>query len=78
MNNLSIEEIHKIREEHAALTRDMTFDEYKAELHSDIKPLLNLLKSMKSERKAHYSLEREMLIVAEPPAEYKTQSKSDL
>ena len=72
MNNLSIEDIHKIREEHAALTRNMTFDEYKAELHNDIKPLLNLLKSMKPGRNSTpYSLERETLIVAEPTTEYK-------
>ena len=73
MNNLSIEDIHNIREEHAVLTRNMTFDEYKAELRNDIKPLLNVLKSMKSKRT--YSFEREMLIVAEPPAAYKTKCK---
>ena len=71
MNNLSIEDIHKIREEHAVLTRNMTFDEYKAELHNDIKPLLSILKSMKSKRP--YSFERETLNVAEPSAEYKTK-----
>jgi len=74
MNNLNIEDIHKIREEHAVLTRDMAFDEYKAELNNDIKSLLSTLKSMKSKRP--YSFEREMLNVAEPPAEYKTKSKS--
>jgi len=72
MNNLTIEDIHKIREEHAKLTREMNFDEYKAELHKDIKPLLNLLKSMKAKRKP-YSFEVEQSIAAEPEFEYKTK-----
>jgi len=72
MNNLTIEDIHKIREEHAALTRNMNFDEYKAELNKDIKPLLTLLKSMKAERKP-YSFEAEHNIAAEQPFEYKTK-----
>ena len=72
MTNLNIEDIHKIREEHAVLTRNMAFDEYKAELHNDIKPLLSILKSMKSKR-PYSSFERETLNVAEPPAEYKTK-----
>lgn len=50
MNNLTIDDIHKIREDHAISTRNMSFDEYKTDLHKEIKPLLNLLKSMKPER----------------------------
>jgi len=70
MNNLTIEDIHKIREEHANLTRNMSFDEYKSELQKDIKPLLSLLKSMKAKAKP-YSFEIEQDIAAEPEFEYK-------
>jgi len=72
MNNLTIEDIHKIREEHAVLTRNMNFDEYKAELNKDIEPLLTLLKSMKAERNP-YSFAAEHNIAAEQPFEYKTK-----
>ena len=72
MNNLTIEDIHKIREEHANRTRNMNFDEYKAELHKDIEPLLALLKSMKAECKP-YLFEGEHNIAAEQPFEYKTK-----
>jgi len=51
MNSLSITDIHKIRAEHANRTRNMTFDQYKADLHQEIKPLLELLRSMKSKKK---------------------------
>ena len=74
MKNLTIEDIHKIREEHANLTRNMSFDEYKAELHKEIKPLLSLLKSMKTERK-NYSVEIKQNIAAEPEFEYKTKKQ---
>jgi len=52
MNNLTIDDIHRIRREHAVSTRNMGFDEYKADLHKEIKTLLDLLKSMKIEQKA--------------------------
>ena len=78
MRNLSIEDIHTIREEHAILTRNMTFAEYKAELEKDTKPLLDLLKSMKSERKgvAYNPIGASPNMVAEPEFEYKTCKKS--
>ena len=59
MNNLTIDDIHKIREEHANLTQNMDFDEYKADLQKEVKPLLDLLKSMK---------------VEEPQATYQTKN----
>ena len=75
MNSLSIENIHKIREEHANRTRNMTFDQYKTELHQEIKPVLDLLKSMKSKKKnvTAYSIETQTYSVAEPQMEYKTK-----
>ena len=51
-NYLTIEDIHIMRSEHAFSTRNMSFDEYKADLQKEIKPLLDLLKSMNIERKA--------------------------
>jgi len=51
-NDLTIEDIHNMRIEHAFSTRNMSFDEYKADLQKEIKPLLDLLKSMNIERKA--------------------------
>ena len=51
MNYLSIDDIHRIRKEHAVLTRNMSFDEYKADLHKEVKTILNLLKSIKMEKK---------------------------
>ena len=68
MNNLTIDDIHRIREEHAFSTRNMSFDEYKVGLHKEIKPLLDLLKSMKREKKmtTFYFPEIESSIVAEP------------
>ncbi|MDR1951476.1 MAG: hypothetical protein LBP96_04520 [Bacteroidales bacterium] len=74
MNNLTIEDIHKIREEHANLTRNMNFNEYKAELRKDIKPLLDLLKSMKVKRTS-YSADVEPNIAAELEFGYKTKIK---
>ena len=52
MNIFTIDDIHNIRKEHAALTWDMSFDEYKANLQKEIKPLFDLLQSMKIEQKA--------------------------
>ena len=56
-NNLNIDDIYSIRREHAAETQNMSFAEYKADLHKEIKPLLDLLQSMKIEKrsKASYS-----------------------
>jgi hypothetical protein len=51
MNYLTIDDIHRIREDHASSTRNMSFDEYKTDLHEEVKPLLDLLKSMKIEQK---------------------------
>jgi len=48
MTNLTIADIHHIRKEHAMYTQTMNFDEYKADLHKEIKPLLDLLKTMKT------------------------------
>jgi len=72
MNNLTIDDIHRIREEHAISTRNMSFDEYKADLHKEIKPLLDSLKSMKT---AIYSMEMEPSIVAEHQATYRKKNK---
>ena len=71
MNNLTIDDIHKIRAEHAILTQNMNFEEYKADLHEEIKPLLNLLKSMKNEQT--YFMEIKSIAVAEPQATYQTK-----
>jgi len=72
MNNLTIEDIHKIREEHANRTKNMDFNEYKAELNSEIKPLLAMLKTMKANPKP-YSFDVEHSIAAEQETEYKTK-----
>ena len=71
MKDFTIEDIHKIREEHANLIQGMSFDEYKAELRKEIEPLLSLLKSMKAEQKK-YVIDVEQNIAAEPELEYKT------
>jgi len=70
MNNLTIEEIHRIRREHADATQNLRFDEYKADLQNEIKPIWDLLKSMKVKKKSkvYYSAEIESLVVAEPEA----------
>ena len=68
MNNLSIEDIHKIREEHAILTKNMSFGEYKANLRKEVKPILELLKSMKVGK-------IKLSVVAEPQATYQTDSQ---
>ena len=67
MNNLTIEDIHRIRREHAASTQNMQFDEYKADLQNEIKPILELLKSMKVDKKSEWSYcaEKELPIVAQ-------------
>ena len=51
-NDLTIGDIHNMRSEHAFSTWNMSFDEYKANLQKEIKPLLDFLKSMKIEQKA--------------------------
>jgi len=70
--NLTIDDIHRIRREHASLTQNMSFDEYKADLQKEISPLLEFLKSLKLRQtmKTHYSTEGSSTIVAEPQAEY--------
>ena len=74
MNNLTVDDIHRIRKEHAVLTQNMSFDEYKADLHKEIKPLLDLLKSMKTKQKTttSYFLDMKPSAVAEPKATYQT------
>jgi len=76
--NLTIDDIHKIRREHASLTQNMSFDEYKADLHKEISPLLEILKSMKlgQATKIHYSTEVESAVVAEPQVEYQKNKNS--
>ena len=76
MNNLTIEDIHRIREGHAISTRNMSFDEYKANLCKEVKPLLDLLKSMKKEQKItkSYFAKIEPSVVAEPQATYQTKN----
>lgn len=44
---LTVDEIHKIREEHYEKTKDMSFEEYKADLKSEIAPVLEMLESKK-------------------------------
>ena len=73
MNNLTINDIHRIREEHAISTRNMSFDEYKAVLHQEIKPLLDLLISMKLEQKMTMPYMKSSA-VAEPQATYQTEN----
>ena len=72
MSSLTIEDIHKIRAEHAVRTQGMSFAEYKASLHQEVKPLLNMLASMKSKP---YSAETEAnpFIAAEPQEVYQTK-----
>jgi len=72
MNNLTIEDIHKIREENANQTQNMNFDDYKAQLNKEIKPLLAMLKTMKASPKP-YSFDVEHSIAAEQETEYKTK-----
>ena len=76
MNNLTVDDIHRIRKEHAVLTQNMSFDEYKADLHKEIEPLLDLLKSMKRKQKmsATYFPEIGSLVVAEPQTTYRTEN----
>ena len=75
MNNLTIDDIHNIRREHAASTRNMSFEEYKADLKKEINPLLDLLKSMrieKNSRKTNYPI-IESSVVAESQATYQSK-----
>ena len=75
MNNLTIDDIHNIRRAHAASTRNMSFDEYKADLKKEINPLLDLLKSMrieKNSRKTNYPI-IESSVVAESQATYQSK-----
>ena len=51
MSNLTIDDIHRIRKEHAISTRNMTFIEFKTSLYKEIKPLLEMLISLKTEKK---------------------------
>jgi len=76
MNDLTIDDIHRIRREHAGLTQNMGFDEYKADLHKEIKPLWDLLKSMKPDKKTkmYYCPEIESSVVAESQATYQTNN----
>ena len=78
MNNLTIDDIHRTRKEHAFLTQSMSFDEYKANLHKEIEPLLELLKSMKIKQKMSktYFSKVESSVVAEPQVTYQTKSIS--
>ena len=77
MNYLSIDDIHRIRKEHAVSTRNMSFDEYKTGLQKEIKPVLDLLKSMKIEKKitTSYFAEINSSIVAEPQTIYQLKNK---
>ena len=76
MNNFTIDDINNIRSEHAASTRDMSFDEYKADLQQEIKPLFDLLQSMKIEQKAKKTCYPiiEASVVAEPLTTYQTNN----
>ncbi len=49
---LTIEEIHKIREEHYEKTKAMPFDEYKKDLKAEIAPFLIMLNNAKAKRAA--------------------------
>jgi len=72
MDNLTIDEIHKIRRDHAALTKNMSFEDYKADLQKEIKPIWDLLRSMKVENKTkgYYCAEIESTIFSEPQPKY--------
>ena len=48
---LTVDEIHKIREEHYEKTKDMSFEEYKADLKSEIAPVLEMLESIRESKK---------------------------
>lgn len=48
---LTIDEIHKIREEHYEKTKDMSFEEYKAELKTEIAPVLEMLENIRANKK---------------------------
>lgn len=49
---LTIEEIHKIREEHYEKTKAMPFDEYQKNLKAEIAPFLVMLNNAKAKRQA--------------------------
>lgn len=49
---LTIEEIHKIREEHYEKTKAMPFDEYQKDLKAEIAPFLVMLNNAKAKRQA--------------------------
>jgi len=75
MSCLTIEDIHKIRAEHAVRTQSMSFAEYKASLHQEVKPLLDMLTSMKPKQKwaVQYptNVEVSTFVAAEPQEIYK-------
>lgn len=48
---LTVDEIHKIREEHYEKTKNMSFEEYKAELKTEIAPVLEMLESIRERKK---------------------------
>jgi len=48
---LTVDEIHKIREEHYEKTKDLSFEEYKAELKAEIAPVLEMLDNIKERKK---------------------------
>jgi len=48
---LTVDEIHKIREEHYEKTKDMSFEECKAELKAEITLVLAMLESIKESKK---------------------------
>ena len=49
--NLTVEEIHKIREEHYQKTKNMTFEEYKLDLKTEIAPVLEMLNKIREAKK---------------------------
>lgn len=53
MCNLTIDDIHKIREEHYNKTKNMSFEEYKKELKIETAPIIELLKTMKENNLKH-------------------------
>ena len=44
---LTVDEIHKIREEYYERTKDMSFEEYKIDLKSEIAPILESIRKLK-------------------------------
>jgi len=78
MNNLTIDDIHRIRREHADSTQNMSFDDYKANLKNEIKPLFDLLMSMKQEKKNNFyhCTEIETSVVAEPQTIYQVNNNN--